>query len=143
MAIRHVATIAGIYMAKRVGVWRVRVFLVGVALVLVLILPIQGLLGTDSRLLTPIFVASYGIVGGVLGFLFPEKGWRSGFWLVVFFLLLLLGSGLLVGSPIPWDWQKEIRNLIENAMIISAAFMGAAIGSLIRRRLGANSSTEH
>src|SRR5437660_12681572 len=100
-------------MRTRVGVWRARVFLVGVALVLVLIFPMQGVLGTDSRLLTPIFIAGYGIVSGILGFLYPEKGWRSGFWLVVFFLILLVGSGLFVGSPpVPWDWRKEVKNLV-------------------------------
>lgn len=124
----------------RIGVWRASVFLVGVALDLILMFGVESILGSESTLMTPIFILSYGTAGGILGYIYAEKGWRSGFWLVLFFLVLLLGSGLFVGSLVPWDWRKEIKNLIEDGAIVAAAFLGAAIGSFIKQRLNSDLS---
>jgi hypothetical protein len=118
-----------------IGVWRAMVFLVGVALDLILMFGVESILGHDSTLMTPISILSYGTVGGIVGYIYAEKGWRSGFWLVAFFLILLLGSALFVGSRPVWNWEKEMRSLLQDALIIIAACVGAAAGSLLKRRL--------
>ena len=66
-------------MRTRIGVWRARVLLAGIALALVLIFPIQSLIGIDSPLLFPMFVAGYGIVGGMMGFSLSAKRLAFGF----------------------------------------------------------------
>lgn len=126
------------WVRKQGLVWRVTAFLTGVGLLLVVLSLFEFLLGTGSPLMLPVLVGSYASVGAILGYYFPEKGWRSGFWLIAFFLLLLVGNSLFVGSEIPWDWRKEIKNLIGDVAIVAAAFVGAALGSFLNRRLNAN-----
>ena len=127
-------------MQRRKVAWRITAGLAGVVLPLAVVFPLQALVGTDSQFLIPSFVAAYGIAGAALGALYPERGWRMGFWLVAFYLMLLVGSGLFVGSAPPWNWRKEVTSLIENAMIVGAAFVGAALGAFVRRHLMTNPS---
>src|SRR5437588_11728000 len=119
-------------MRQQVGLWRLIVFSTGVALVFI-VASVQALL--PERLLIVVPAASYSIIGAVLGFLYPERGWRTGFWLVLFFLILLPLNALFVESPPPCVWQREAKGLLEDAVIVSLAFIGAATGSFVRQRM--------
>jgi hypothetical protein len=126
------------FMRRGKATWRITALLIGVVLPLAVLFPLQALMGTDSRWLMPVFVAGYGLAGGIMGFLYPERGWRSGFWLIAFSLILFVGSGVFVGSAPPWDWRKEVKNLTEDALIFGAAFVGAALVAFVRRHLMTN-----
>lgn len=123
--------------------WRLAAFFSGVALELATLFPLQSFLGDESRLTMPIVVASYFIVAMILGYCFHDKSWRVGSWLIAFFLLLLVGSVVFVGSRVPWHWNKEARGLMEAAMIVTAAFIGVAVGSFVKRRVARTSLTLH
>jgi hypothetical protein len=114
---------------------RVTAFLTGAVLALTLIFLLPFLFGTDSRLMFPLLIGAYGVVGGILGFRSPEKGWRLGVWLVAFWLVLAVGNAFFVASDIPWEPTRENRNLMGHAMLIASAFAGAALGSFIKRNL--------
>jgi peptidoglycan/LPS O-acetylase OafA/YrhL len=122
-------------MRMRDGLWRLIVFVVGVVLSLTVILLFEFLSGSDSPLMLPSLIASYFIAGGILGFVFPEKGWRSGSWLAFFFVILIIGGALFTAGQIPWKWSIELKGILEDAAIVAAAFFGAALGALGKRRL--------
>lgn len=111
----------------------------GLVLALVMLFVVELLQRHDYQLRLPIVVMSYGIVAAILGFSFPEKGWRLGMWLVLFWLLLVLGSTVFSPS-IPVNLRRDLANMIDHIMIVIAACGGAAIGSLIARRFGSRAS---
>ena len=118
----------------RENVWRASVFVVGAVVDIILIFAADALAQKGQIWATAVYVGGYAIAGGVVGYLYPRKGWRSGGWLVVFFLVLLISSALFVGSPPAWDWSKELKNLTEDAAIVLAALFGSAAGAFIKRQ---------
>ncbi|HBB88294.1 MAG TPA: hypothetical protein DC047_11820 [Blastocatellia bacterium] len=114
---------------------RVTALLAGVALALAVIFLFEFLFGRDSQLMIPVLISTYGIVGAILGFRFPDKGWRLGIWLVAFWLVLFVGNAFFVGAAVPWQLSRENKSLLEHAMIIVSAFAGVWLGSLVKRNL--------
>ena len=103
-------------------------------------LPLAYFLGDDSRLVIPITVISYAVLGVFLGFYFPGSAWEATLWLIGPFVLLAIGNVIFVGARPPWIWSREIRGLLEDAAIVAAAFLGAALGSFLKRRLTSSST---
>ncbi|MGI8837401.1 MAG: hypothetical protein ACR2H4_12310 [Pyrinomonadaceae bacterium] len=104
-------------------------------LVLVLVTPtLFGLVpGPYSRLYMPLMIGTYGISGIALGFVWPERGWRLGLWLGLFWVVLLL-IALPFSDPVPWNLRLVIKDLIDYSLIVIAGPLGGAVGAIISRR---------
>lgn len=111
---------------------RLSAFFAGIALAFAVPITLTLLLGEESWLFVPLMVVSYGIVGSVLGYRWPEGGWRLGLWLFAFWLLLIPLS-FIFSDPIPLNFWRELQNLIWHALIGIAACFGAGLGALLRQ----------
>lgn len=122
---------------------KVLALFVGIALFFVIPITIGSLLGDYTPLYLPLLVAAYGVSGVVLGFLWPEVGWRLGLWLfavwppMLLFALFLGGEALMEG---PVDMNGMLRDLLGYLMAMVAACLGAELGGIIRRRQMAESN---
>ncbi len=119
--------------------WRLFVFVVGVLLVLGVEFPLGSALGTNSRLTMPLLAVAYAIVAALLSLWFQHAGWRIALWLLAFDIFIAVGNVVMTNVPIPW--QVILKTLLEEVPVVIAAFVGAVIGSYLRRRL-ANSQTD-
>lgn len=113
---------------------RLKAFIVGV----LLMFTVTGalfLMGGDARVFLLAHVAAYGVVGAILGFLWPEGGWRLGLWLVAFwFIMQLLSAPFADPRTFPRDTKEFLENLLANMMVVVAACLGAAIGAAVKRQ---------
>ena len=119
--------------------WRLVVFVVGVLLVLGVEFPLGSALGANSRLTMPLVAVAYAIVAALLSLWFQYAGWRIAFWLLAFDIFIAVGNVVMTNVPLPW--QVILKTLLEEVPVVIAAFVGAVIGSYLRRRL-ANSQTD-
>jgi hypothetical protein len=126
-AVRHKAN-------NRKKVLRATAVAIIVGLVLVVVTPVLfGFVpGPYSRFYIPLIVSSYGVSGAALGFLWPERGWRLGAWLAMFWAGLLLIAALF-SDPVPWNPRLVINDLMEHGLIMIAGPGGAAIGAVLKR----------
>jgi hypothetical protein len=106
--------------------------ILGLVLIVVTTLLFGWVPGPYSRLYLPLMIASYGISGAILGFLWPERGWRLGLWLAMFWVLLLLIAAVF-SDPVPWNPRLVIKDLMEHGLIVIAGPVGAAIGAILKR----------
>jgi len=75
----------------------------------------------------------YGVAGFVLGFVWPNSGWRLGFYLSAVWPPILL-----IGAFLAWEQPSTVRatlmNLLGYLLILVGACVGAGFGTLIARR---------
>jgi len=91
--------------------------------------------GNSSLLLFLFDIAVYSVAGVVLGIVWPNSGWRLGFYLFAAWPPLLVSSVLLSGGKgIPIDWRGELLNLLGYFLILVGACVGAWLGTFIARR---------
>lgn len=78
-------------------------------------------------------ITLYSIAGLVLGFVWPDSGWRLGL-----YLSAVWPPVLLVGAFLAWEQPATVKptliNLLGYLLILVGACVGAEIGTLIARR---------
>ncbi|HEY9283012.1 MAG TPA: hypothetical protein VIP46_06125 [Pyrinomonadaceae bacterium] len=141
-------------MAKEPQIERMRAravaILVSLAMPFAAFLPLDYMLGGESSVLWPATWAAYAAVAAILGFIWPEPGWRLGAWLFAAWPLLLVLAALFSDGPLvgPAGWKGLLQDLAAYSLMLVAACLGAEIGAIIKRRQGrlpvaANSSRGH
>ncbi|MBA2606202.1 MAG: hypothetical protein H0U96_04955 [Acidobacteria bacterium] len=111
---------------------RLKAFVAGVVLNLFVLGPLVLLLDSESSLVMPAMIITYGISGVILGYLLVNADWRLGLWLVAF-SFLMLPFHILFADPVNWDWNRELKGLLAHALIVVAACLGTEIGAIIKR----------
>ncbi|HLL73853.1 MAG TPA: hypothetical protein VK421_01040 [Pyrinomonadaceae bacterium] len=81
---------------------------------------------------------AYAIVGAVLGFFWPGRGWRLGAWLFAAWLPLLVLAVLFGDGPLlgPAGWRGLLQDLAAYSLPLVAGCLGAEVGAIIGRRRG-------
>jgi hypothetical protein len=120
--------------------WRLLTFFAGMVLTIGVEFPLDSLL-SESHLILPILVISYGLVAAILAFYSQHKSWQVALLLVTLFVVVAVGNIVFIDVPIPWE--AKIKALIEDTPIVIAAFLGAALGSFLKRRLKSASAPSH
>ena len=81
--------------------------------------------------------------GVLLGFIWPNSGWRLGLYLFSIWPLFLLASVLFSDPPPVIHWREELLALLGYLMILPGACLGAWIGSTLRRRFSSDASHDN
>ena len=114
---------------------RILAVIVGIALFLFVAFMSDLWSQTSSLLLFTFFVATYGVVGFVLGLIWPSSGWRLGLYLFAVWLpVLFFAVFLSAGKGIPFYWRAELLDLLGYFLILVAACVGGWLGSILARR---------
>ena len=120
---------------------RILAVLVGVAL-LVLGATLPGRWFGDALLWFFLFdFTVYGVAGLVLGFVWPNSGWRLGLYLFAVWPAVLL-FGLFLAWEQPANVRATLMNLLGYLLILVGACAGAGLGALIARRSSNKTSAE-
>jgi len=112
---------------------RIIAIVAGVALLLSLAFATESRPGMSQLLLSAIYVVSYTVLGTLLGFIWPNSGWRLGSYVCSILPLFLLASVLFSDPPAVIHWREELLGLLEFVLILPGAVLGAWLGSKIRR----------
>jgi len=123
--------------------WRLAAFLCSFVPIFGFMLPLQYVLGDDSRLVVPITAASYAVLGAFLGFYFPGSAWEAALWLIGLFIVLAIANAVFVNNPPPWVWSREMKGLLEYGSFVAAAVFGIGFGRFLRRRSNTDLSRPH
>ncbi len=119
---------------------RILAVLVGVALFLFVAF-VPPLWFEDSELLLFLFyIATYSLAGFVMGFIWPNNGWRLGLYLFAIWPPMLLFAAFLSGEQ-PWHVKAELMSLLGYLLILVGACVGAWLGAYIARRASTKTST--
>ena len=113
---------------------RILAVIVGIALLLFVAFVSDLWSKTSSLILFTFFVATYSVAGMVLGFIWPNSGWRLGLYLFSIWPLFLLASVLFSDPPAVVNWRGQLLALFGYVLILPGAALGAWVGSIIRRR---------
>jgi hypothetical protein len=89
----------------------------------------------SSFLLFTFFVATYSVGGVILGFIWPNSGWRLGLYLFSIWPLFLVASVLFSDPPAVVNWGGQLLALLGYLLILPGAVIGAWLGSRIRGRI--------
>jgi hypothetical protein len=93
---------------------------------------------TSSLILFTFFVATYGLVGFVFGFVWPSSGWRLGLYLFsIWPPVLALETVFAWGQPIT-DVKGTLLDLVGYLLILIGSCVGGWIGAVIGQRVGRN-----
>jgi hypothetical protein len=112
---------------------RILAVIVGIALLLFVAFVSDLWSKTSSLILFTFFVATYSVAGMVLGFIWPNSGWRLGAYLFSIVPLFVLASILFSDPPPVIHWKEEFLGLFGWVLILPGALLGTWAGSLIRR----------
>ena len=96
---------------------------------------------TSSLILFTVCTAIYGVVGIVVGSVWPSSGWRLGLYLfAVWPPVLAFGTFLAWEHPIN-DVKGTLMDLLGYLLFLIGGCVGAAFGSVLARRFA--TSTDH
>jgi hypothetical protein len=84
-----------------------------------------------SSLFLPLLIVSYGIIGIVLGLLWPNDDLVIGLCLITFWVLIVIAM-VLISDPVPSSMKTELEGLALHFSVIVAAFLGIALGKIIK-----------
>jgi len=87
-------------------------------------------------------IAIYSLAGVILGFTWPDMGWRSGVWLYTIWPFFVLGIFALSDRPPVIRWKEELISLIAILLILPAASAGGWFGAALRTRISRNRTLE-
>jgi len=85
-------------------------------------------------------IGAYTVAGILLGFIWPNSGWRLGGYLFAIWPLFLLANFLFSDPPPVIHWKEEILGVFGYFLILPGATFGAWAGSLIRRSISGHES---
>ena len=121
---------------------RARIFavVVGVGLLLLGAVVPPRWFGDSSLWLFSFDVSIYGVAGLVLGFIWPNSGWRLGFYLVAIWPPMLLFATFLAWEQ-PLTVRAILMSLLGYLLILVGACVGAWLGAFIARRASTKTST--
>lgn len=116
---------------------RARIVAVLLGIILFFALPFvsDSLLGENTWRYLVLAIASYGVSGVVLGFIWPNISWRLGLWLFAIWPPMLLLMFFFSDPPPVVHWKQEILGFLGVLLILPGASTGAWLGSLIGRRV--------
>jgi len=112
----------------------------GVALLLSLAFATESQPPMSLWILFSIYIGSFTIAGILLGFIWPNSGWRLGACLFSIVPLFVLASILFSDPPPVIHWKEELLGLFGWVLILPGAMLGAWAGSLIRRSVSGDKS---
>jgi hypothetical protein len=96
--------------------------------------------GYDWGLMTPTLIVTHGVIGSLVGFVWPREGWRLGFYLCASWPPILLVA-IFFGEPTGESSSRELLELLKIFLMFVAACVGAGFGAFIRRRRSTRVST--
>jgi hypothetical protein len=88
-------------------------------------------------------IVSYTLGGVILGFLWPDGGWRLGPYLFASWAAMLVFIFVITDPPSVIDWKGELLRLFGLLMILPGACLGGWIGSILRRRFSSDVSHDN
>ena len=119
---------------RRQVIERVIAVTTGIALLFfVAFLPLQSFANAVSLWFAADIVI-YVIAGVVLGFIWPNSGWRLGPYLFAIWPVFIILNVLISDRPPVIHWKEELLGLFGLLMILPGACLGAWVGSMLRRR---------
>jgi hypothetical protein len=119
---------------------RILAAIAGVALLFFVAFVAELRPGTPLLILFIFFIGTYSIAGILLGFIWPDSGWRLGGYLFAIWPLFLLVAFLFSDPPPVIHWKQELTGLFAYLVILPGAAFGAWAGSRIRRYVSGDKS---
>jgi ABC-type enterochelin transport system permease subunit len=77
-------------------------------------------------------IATYTVLGALLGFIWPASGWRLGLYLFAIWLPIIIINFFFSDRPAQIHWRQELFVGLGFLMILPGACIGAFAGSTLR-----------
>ena len=77
-------------------------------------------------------IASFAVSGILLGLIWPQVGWRLGFYLFIVWPLYIVGTVAFSDPPAVIRWKDELLGLGSYLLILPGSTLGAWLGSRLR-----------
>lgn len=119
-------------MQRRDVIARVVAFVAGIVGFVIAGLVIEAV--QTKSLLVPfaIDIATYAVVGALLGFIWPESSWRLGLYLFAIWLPIIIINFFFSDPPAEIHWKQELLAWMGLLLILPGACIGAFAGSTLR-----------
>jgi len=87
-----------------------------------------------------IHIFGYTLAGVVLGFIWPDAGWRLGPYVSAIWAVVLILVFLISDPPRVMHWKEELLSLLAILMVLPGACFGGWIGATLRGRVSVSAS---
>lgn len=103
--------------------------------VLFIIAPLLAAFLGEGALFYVFLTLSYTVIAGVVAYIWPQLGWRTGLWFFVGFPLVVLAAFFFSDPPPRPNWRAELTYIFGYAAVgLAGACFGGWLGAMISKR---------
>lgn len=103
--------------------------------ILFTIAPLLAIFLGEGALFYAFLALGYAVIAGVVAYIWPQLGWRTGLWFFVSFPFVVLAAFLFSDPPARPNWRAELTVLLAYAGSgLAGACFGGWLGAMISKR---------